>query len=309
MKNSRIPTPPSCNENQFGYLGDVRNEKYFHPKPDVLNIFPVEDDPHLLVDKVLERDLSSVQKIRFDPTNTCNLACVFCTSDLQMRPAQIAPERFREILEKIAPTCRRISVGCGYEPLMVKNIEEYFAVIAEIVETEFLSEPTVNMVSNGVLLNRRNFQLVAPFLSWLHISIHSHRKDNFELIEKKAKYEQFVAGVKATREKFPDLNIHIEFVANALNKYDVPEFIPWAFDELGADSVNVKRVAVSSFHSRSYLADSLIAGTNIGVSDVDWAQIVAQVQEVWPAKLNITPAFSSADQMLQKSASTDVIEI
>jgi len=226
-----------------------------------------------------------------------------------MRPAQIAPEKFRAVLKRIAPTCRRISVGCGYEPLMVKNIEQYFAVISEVVDEEFVNQPSINMVTNGTLLGRRNFQLVAPFLSWLHISIHSHRRENFEIIEKKAKYDQLVAEVKSTREKFPELNIHIEFVANAVNMHDVTEFVPWAFEELGADSINVKRVAVGSYHSRSYLADSLIAGTNIGVNDADWDRIVREVQAVWPAKLNITPAFSSGDQMLQRSASTDVIEI
>ena len=76
-KKKRIVQDEICNENQFGNWGDPKNPKFFHPKPKVLNIFPVEGNPQLLVDEVLKRDLSEVVKFRFDPVNVCNLACVF----------------------------------------------------------------------------------------------------------------------------------------------------------------------------------------------------------------------------------------
>ena len=86
----RIEQEIICNEDQFGNWGDPENSKFFHPKPKVLNIFPVEKKPTLLTEEVLKSDLSEVIKFRFDPVNVCNLACVFCTTDLQARHAQIS---------------------------------------------------------------------------------------------------------------------------------------------------------------------------------------------------------------------------
>jgi sulfatase maturation enzyme AslB (radical SAM superfamily) len=309
--NPRVKPPTSKIDDQFGYLGDARNELYLHPSPSVLNIFPVEGDPEFLVREALKRDLSKVEKIRFDPVNVCNLACVFCTSDLKAKHAQISPNSLKLILRQVSKTCRRITVGCGYEPLMATNIDEYFQVIQEIVGSEFLERPTINLITNGLLLGNRNVSLFADNLSWIHISVHSHIKENFEKIEKRAKFESLVSNINKIRSDFPALNIHIEYVANRINMKDVENFIPWVFNELKADSLNIKRVATGSFHSKSYLADSILSqgGDNLGLTDEEWKSISEQVQKVWPSELKLYSAFCSPEQMLKKSAFTEVIEI
>ena len=250
MKNKkRIKQDIICNEDQFGHWGDPENEKFFHPKPKVLNIFPIEGKPEKLVDEVLKRDLSNVIKFRFDPINVCNLACVFCTTDLQGKHSQICIDSLKKILEKVSNTCRRISIGCSYEPLMAKNIDEYLLVAKELISKNFKNKPIITMITNGVLLEKRKLQNLS-FLDWIHISVHSHRKENFEKIERKAKFETLVAGIKDIRSRFKDLNIHIEFVANKENKNDVQGFIPWAFNELKVDSLNIRRVSTSSYATR-----------------------------------------------------------
>ena len=115
-------------EDQFGYLGDAKNSAYLHPQPKILNIFPVAGDPEFLVREALKRDLSKVEKIRLDPVNVCNLSCIFCTTDLKEKHSQISPDSLQPIFERVSQTCHRISCGCGYEPLMARNIEEYLQV-------------------------------------------------------------------------------------------------------------------------------------------------------------------------------------
>ena len=137
-RNKRIEIPLVLTEDQFGYAGDAKNKAYFHPQPKVLNIFPVEGDPELLAREALKIDLSKVNKMRIDPVNTCNVACVFCTSDLKVKHAQISPDIIEAILRRISQTCVRISVGCNYEPLMAKNIEEYIQIIQKVVVMNFL---------------------------------------------------------------------------------------------------------------------------------------------------------------------------
>jgi len=307
-QNKRAEVVPVYDD-QFGYLGDAKNEAYLHPQPKVLNIFPVEGDPEFLVREALKRDLSKVEKIRFDPVNICNLACIFCTTDLKVKHAQISPDSLGSILHRISQTCHRISCGCGYEPLMAKNIEEYIQTINKVVSDEFPIKPKVNMVTNGLLLGQRDLDSFVEYLDWIHISVHSHRKENFERIERGVNFDTLVASIKNIRKKYVDLHIHIVFVVNQENKEDVEEFTHWAFEELQVDSINIKRVAVASFHPRSYLADSVTAENSLGVSDEEWRAISRKISESWPNKLAHGPAFSSHDQMLTKSAMTDFIEL
>jgi molybdenum cofactor biosynthesis enzyme MoaA len=308
-QNKRVETASPVNEDQFGYLGDAKNEIYFHPQPKVLNIFPVAGDPEFLVREVLKRDLSKVEKIRFDPVNVCNLACIFCTSDLKTKHAQISPDSLQSILHRVSQTCLRIYCGCGYEPLMAKNIEEYIQTIRKVVSDEFPIKPKINMVTNGLLLGQRNLDSFIECLDWIHISVHSHRKEKFEKIEKRANFDNLVSNIKKIRKKYTNLNIHFEFVVNQVNKEDVEEYIHWAFKELQVDSINLKRIAVVSFHHKSYLADSVNAGSSLGLSDEEWHTISRKISKSWPNKLSNVPAFSSHDQMLTKSAMTDVIEL
>ena len=38
-------------------------------------------------------------------------------------------------------------------------------------------------------------------LDWLHISVHSHNKENFENIEKKGNFDTFVSNIKYIKKK------------------------------------------------------------------------------------------------------------
>ena len=307
-KKERVQQEVICNEDQFGHWGDPENEKFFHPKPKVLNIFPIEGKAEKLVEEVLKRDLTKVIKFRFDPINVCNLACVFCTTDLQAKHSQISLDSFKKILEKTSNTCKRISIGCSYEPLMAKNIDEYLLIAKEIISKNFKEKPNVTMITNGLLLEKRKLKNLG-FLDWIHISVHSHIKENFEKIEQKAKFEDLVAGIKDIRTKYKDLNIHIEFVANKENKNDIEGFIPWAFNELKVDSLNIRRVSISSYAPRSYLEQSLKKNMLIGISDEEWNDVQFKISKSWPSKLSTTPSFNSEDQILKKQAMTDVIEL
>lgn len=118
-----------------------------------------------------------------------------------MKHAQISPDIIEAILRRISQTCVRISVGCVYEPLMAKNIEEYIQTIKKVVNNEFPIKPKVNMVTNGLLLGQRNLDSFMEYLDWIHISVHSHRKENFEKIERRANFDTLVSNIKNIRKK------------------------------------------------------------------------------------------------------------
>ena len=126
---------------------------------------------------------------------------------------------------------------------------------------------------------------------------------------RKAKFETLVSNIKLLRNKFKDLNIHIEFVANKENKNDIEGFIPWVFDELKADSLNIRRVAIGAYAPRSFLEESINNNVTIGLTDEEWIDIQNRVSTSWPNELSTTPSFNSEDQFLRKQATTEVIEL
>ena len=84
------------------------------------------------------------------------------------------------------------------------------------------------MVTNGLLLGKRNLDSFIEYLDWIHISVHSHRKEIFEKIERRASFDTLVSNIKNIRKNYADLNIHIEFVVNQ----DAPDEVIQVFREL-----------------------------------------------------------------------------
>ena len=78
---------------------------------------------------------------------------------------------------------------------------------------------------------------------------------------------------------------------------------------MNADSINLKRVSTDAFDDRSYLAESINAKDVLGLSDEEWNSVSKKISKSWPSKLTSAPAYSSPDQMLKRSAMTDVIEL
>lgn len=191
---------------------------------------------------------------------------------------------------------------------MAKNIEKYIQIIQKVVGDEFPEKPKLNIVSNGLLLGKRKLDFL-NYLDWIHISVHSHKKENYEKIMRKANFDTLVSNIKDIRKKYINLNIHLEFVVNQKNKDDAEGFIHWAFNEMNADSINLKRVSIDAFDDKSYLADSVAAKDELGLSDEEWNSVSKKISKSWPSKLSSAPAYSSPDQMLKKSAMTDVIEL
>ena len=86
-------------------------------------------------------------------------------------------------------------------------------------------------------------------------------------------------------------------------------FIPWVFDELKTDSLNIRRVAIGAYAPRSFLEESINSNITIDLMDEEWIDIQNRVSASWPKKLSTTPAFNSEDQFLRKQATTEVIEL
>ena len=252
--------------------------------PDTLNIFPIESDPEFLAKEALKRDLSRVKKLRFDPVNTCNQACIFCPNNLKVKLARISPYFLNQLLQRISNTCNRISFGCSYEPLMEKNIKEYADVIKSNIN-DFTYKPKINLVTNGKFIDKRDIGSFVDICDWFHLSIHSCQKDNFQSIEK-SDLSSLVSNIKMLRTRYPQLKIHAEMVVTKINFYEADEYIHWAFNELHINSVNMRLVALDRYHPKSYLAQTLKEKISLNVSEENWKNLVNKMSNTYSSTIN-----------------------
>jgi sulfatase maturation enzyme AslB (radical SAM superfamily) len=279
----RIRTPIASG----AVLGNsLEEDREFPAVPEVLSLYPYSDDPDFTVREALKRDLSQVNRLRFDPVNVCNLRCIFCPQDLQRKHATISPESLRKVLEAIAPTCNRIIFGCAFEPTMAKNFTEYGRVIKEVVESKFVHKPVVNIITNGQLLDRHDLTPFTSFLSWIHISIHSHIKEKFEYLEGEdhAKFEKVRDNILSIRERHPGVRVHLEHVVSNVNIADVLEFVRWGFGTMDVNTINLRRMdGEIPTKLKSPLAVNLARGSNIAPTDGEWEKMRKIVHAAFPA--------------------------
>jgi len=283
-------------KNNITVLGDSINpqETNFPIKPNALNIFPIEDNHEYLVQESLKRDLSQVEKLRFDPINQCNQACIFCPNNLKEKPARINHDSLQLLLLRISKTCNRLTFGCSYEPLMEKNISDYAKIIKSTINDHFENKPKINLVTNGLLLHKRDISSMIELCDWVHISIHSCRKDHFEIIEKRSNFDLLTSNVKNLRKQYNNLRIHIEMVINKINIGDADEYVTWAYNELGVNSINMRLVSLDRYHPKSYLAETIKSNIQLAVTLKEWKQVINNMKKKW--QCSITDVTTSLDK-------------
>lgn len=112
-----------------------------------------------------------IEIVKFDRlyveiTNTCNLACPFCTPH-QRTNRMMSLEDFQRILNHLGPYGDHLYFHVKGEPTLHPHLETF-------LDLAFQSNKKVHLVTNGTLLSTLTFDLGAhPALASLVISLHS----------------------------------------------------------------------------------------------------------------------------------------
>lgn len=258
----------------------------------LLTIYPGAEYENRDVDFFLDEainaaDLSKVKVFRFDTVPLCNVVCNFCgvTKDSKYRSLNV--EKLKIILERIAPSCQEIAVGCKYEPLMAKNFSEFGDVLAYYIKHKFAFKPVVYIVTNGMLLDKRNLNSYLKFLSYIYISVSSHKKEVLESIEKGADFERLEKNLKELRNRYKG-HIKLEMVLGRQNMQDVMDYVQWSFQTVGADAVHIRRIDVDiNYHPSSPLSQSVRQGIQLALTDDEWQKIVEEVSSNIESSLRV----------------------
>jgi len=178
--------------------------------------------------------------------NTCNLSCQMCSgvnsSTYRSEIEHHAPfnnpydTNFVLQLEEFIPHLQK-AVFAGGEPFL---IDMYY----EIWERIIIINPKIEIVicTNGTVLNQRIKDLIDKGLFYFAVSVDSFKKENFEKIREKAKFEQFMKNFNYFHEysKRNDRWMTINVCPIQQNWQEIPELLQRANEmELNISFSNV----------------------------------------------------------------------
>jgi MoaA/NifB/PqqE/SkfB family radical SAM enzyme len=146
-------------------------------------------------------------------TSHCNLACDFCYGPV---PGKDPVERRPDILEAIAASSARAVTFCGGEPLLLRKIGEYAAMLRQCGKSTVLN-------TNGELLRTRvdqglrlaDFALVGISVEGSTPEVHRAMRGD------KADLDEVMAAVRLIASE-PGVSLKLATVVSGVNRDDLP---------------------------------------------------------------------------------------
>ncbi len=158
-------------------------------------------------------------------TSRCNLACDFCYGPV---PGRDPVERRPEILNALAASSARVVTFCGGEPLLVRKIDKYAAVLAQRGKSTVLN-------TNGHLLPTRfdqgfpltDFDLVGISIEGSTPAVHRDMRG------KNADLDKVIEAARLVKKE-PGVSLKLATVVSGVNRDDLPA-LAGTVRELGPD--------------------------------------------------------------------------
>jgi len=175
-----------------------------------------------------------VLNLRIAVNGSCNLSCFFCHNEGEYSVLKCSKKELRReltpkeifLITKVAAEfgVREVKITGG-EPLLRRDIGEIISAISSVKGIEDIS-----MVTNGLLLEKKAYQIASAGLKRINVSLHSLKPDTYSAItgyKSKDGPQRIIRGIKVA--KASGLNpVKINFVVlKGLNDdeiYDMIEF-------------------------------------------------------------------------------------
>ena len=150
--------------------------------------------------------LRAPRLVQFGITNACNLACSFCSRDLEAESAWTPDDAFRILADLAAAGTLEVAFGGG-EPLAFRGFDA-------LVERLHRETPlAVGITTNGVLLTEARLRRLAPHVSQLRVSVYEDNDWRRTLTLLARSTLPFGVNLLVTREVLRDLEQRVNEMA------------------------------------------------------------------------------------------------
>ncbi|NWF56268.1 MAG: radical SAM protein [Syntrophaceae bacterium] len=222
--------------------------------------------------------LHAIPHLRIDTVNACNLNCVFCHTDFSAGIKHMETDDFAFVMSPATLPClKMITLGCAFEPLLGKHFDEFPSIIQRQ-----RGKITVEIVTNGTLLHKKDLvPWVELGLTKLYVSVFSHIDFVYERTGRGgARLQQIETNLLNVRKRFPNIEIVLVNPVCKANDVDLPGFCRWAFEHIGASSVDIRRAFFvdnpspghPAFTYKTAATEEL--GRSPVLTDVEWKMIL-----------------------------------
>lgn len=181
--------------------------------------------------------------LQFESIKKCNLKCIMCGVNREYKgrdAGEISISKFKQALKQFPYVKSLILNGSG-EPLLNKDI---LKVIALPRKKGILT----GFHTNGLLLTPAlSKKILESDLSWLNISIDSHKKETYEKIRVGSDFDKVISNIKNLVELMKQTKSKMELtlviVVMNNNIKELPEYINF-FGSLGVKNIKIQRVHI-----------------------------------------------------------------
>lgn len=194
----------------------------------IININP----PEISKDMIQSEYLQTPMTVYFEPTQYCNLKCVYCYAEACTSKEIIySTDNSKKLLSKICeyPNVKTI-VFTGGEPLLRKDCLE----LAEYVYQEKGIHPCI--LTNGVLINEKNVERFKIF-DKVTISLDGHTPELHEKTRGKNTFYKVVESIKLLRKK--GISVTVTTVISKVNQEFVTQIMDFVKKDLDVEYHNM----------------------------------------------------------------------
>jgi sulfatase maturation enzyme AslB (radical SAM superfamily) len=149
----------------------------------------------------------SIDIIRLDPNDNCNLRCVYCHNPRSKNLIDLS--ELRQLLNTCVDSVGTFQIGCGMEPTLDSRLCDFVEMIAESK-----ARPSKDFIlqTNGLLLHRHDYRrLAGAGINLISISIDVAEPETQKALRGGMSLEKLLRNVKDFRARCPD--VAIEFIA------------------------------------------------------------------------------------------------
>ena len=205
-----------------------------------------------MTDLLIDPFARKINYLRVSVTDRCDFRCLYCMSEnMTFLPK---PELLTlEELDRVCSTFIKLGIEklriTGGEPLVRKNIIEFFSSISRHLKSGKLKELT--LTTNGSQLERFAEPLASIGVTRINVSLDTLNTDKFKKITRWGQLEKVLSGIQAAKEA--GLKVKINVVAlQKTNEDELNEFVSWCGKE-GFDLTFIEVMPMGDFTEENRL--------------------------------------------------------